>query len=92
MEQIVKKKSILDTIGDFFKNIGKKIVSGFKNFGLRFKNGSLGTKMSHFIMGSGNFYHKRYIKGVLYLLIQIGFILIMVLTQKLIKHQLVLKR
>jgi len=63
MEQIVKKKSILDKIGDFFKNTGRKIVSGFKNFGLRFKNGSIGTKMSHFIMGSGNFYHKRYAKG-----------------------------
>jgi len=80
MEQIVKKKSILDKIGDFFKNTGRKIVSGFKNFGLRFKNGSIGTKMSHFIMGSGNFYHKRYAKGALYLLIQIGFILIMVLN------------
>ena len=40
MEQIVKKKSILDKIGDFFKNKEEKLFSGFKNFGLRFKNGS----------------------------------------------------
>lgn len=54
-------------------------VNFFKNFHKRFKEGSLGTKLSHFVMGSGNFYHKQYIKGALYLVLQIAFILFMVL-------------
>ena len=41
------------------------------NFGKRFADGSLGTKLSHFIFGAGNFYHKQYIKGAIFLLLQI---------------------
>lgn len=85
--------SILNTIAqafvNFFKGIGnwffrvyKKIVNGFINFGKRFKDGSIGTKMSHFIMGSGNIYHKRYIKGLIYFSLQILFIAILVLNPK----------
>ena len=69
MESGVKKK--IPVITPF--------INFFKNFHKRFKEGSLGTKLSHFIMGSGNFYHKQYIKGAIYLLLQIGFILFMVL-------------
>ncbi|MFA5719593.1 MAG: sugar ABC transporter permease [Acholeplasmataceae bacterium] len=77
-----KKKNFFLHVGDFFLNIGKGFVNRFVKFGTRFKEGSLGTKMSHFIMGSGNFYHKRITKGIIYLLLQIGFILIMVLNPK----------
>ena len=77
-----KKKNFFLHVGDFFLNIGKGFVNQFVKFGTRFKEGSLGTKMSHFIMGSGNFYHKRITKGIIYLLLQIGFILVMVLNPK----------
>lgn len=55
--------------------LGEKI----SNFGNRFIDGSIGTKLSHFIFGFGNFYHGQIIKGILYLLIQVAIILLMVL-------------
>lgn len=69
MESGVKKK--IPVITPF--------INFFKNFHKRFKEGSLGTKLSHFIMGSGSFYHKQYIKAALYFILQVGFILFMVL-------------
>lgn len=48
-------------------------------FGKRFVDGSIGTKLSHFVFGAGNFYHGQYIKGTLFLLLQVGIILFMVL-------------
>ena len=62
----------LKAIGRFFVNVGKgianffvnlylKCVEFFKEFGRRFVDGSIGTKLSHFIFGAGNFYHKQYI-------------------------------
>ena len=69
MEMVEKKKIPLIT----------PLVNFFKNFHKRFKEGSLGTKLSHFIMGAGNFYHKQYVKGAIYLVLQIAFILFMVL-------------
>ena len=58
-----------------FERIGK----AFSNFGKRFADGSLGTKLSHFIFGAGNFYHKQYIKGLLFLLLQVGILAFMIL-------------
>ena len=58
----------------FFERIGKS----FSNFGKRFADGSLGTKLSHFIFGAGNIYHKQYIKGILFFLIQVAIIAFMV--------------
>jgi len=55
------------------------ILNFFVNFHKRFMDGSIGTKLSHFIMGAGNFYHKQYIKGAIYLLLQVLFVLVMVL-------------
>ncbi len=64
---------------DFFKKIG----TGIKNFGINFakrwKEGSIGTKISHFIMGFGNLYHGQIVKGLIYLAIEVLFILYMVL-------------
>lgn len=56
------------------------MLNFFKTFHQRFVKGSWGTKLSHFIMGSGNFYRKQYIKGALFLLLQVGFILFMVIS------------
>ena len=55
------------------------IGKAFSNFGKRFRDGSIGTKLSHFIFGAGNFYHKQYIKGFLFLALQVAIILFMVL-------------
>lgn len=44
----------------------------------RFTDGSIGTKISHLIFGAGNIYHKQYIKGLLFLLLQIAIIWFMV--------------
>lgn len=78
-------KSIADKlqkIGQAFVGFFKAIGRGFKRFGQRFKNGSIGTKCSYLVMGSGNFYHKRYTKGIMYLLIQTAFVLFFVSSPK----------
>lgn len=66
--------------GMFFVKLYKAIVDGFIRFGKRFLDGSIGTKLSYFIMGAGNFFHKRILKGLIYLFIQIGFFAIMILS------------
>jgi arabinogalactan oligomer/maltooligosaccharide transport system permease protein len=67
------------SIGGFFVSIVKGIRNFFSTFFHRFKNGNAATKVSHLIMGFGNFYHKQFAKGLIYLLLQAGFILLMVL-------------
>ncbi len=56
-----------------------KIKNPFIAFHERFVDGSVGTKLSHFIMGAGNLYHRQIIKGLLYLAMQVLFVLFMVL-------------
>ena len=70
----------LKTFVNRWKRIFCAVGRMFKRFGRRFKDGSVGTKGSHFVMGFGNLYHKQYIKGILFLVIQIVFLLIMVLN------------
>ncbi|MBR0137266.1 MAG: sugar ABC transporter permease [Erysipelotrichaceae bacterium] len=62
------------SIGDFFEPLKEYFV----NFGKRFADGSIGTKLSHFIFGAGNFYHKQYVKGAIFLLLQIAILAVMV--------------
>ena len=57
----------------------QKIKNAFLNFGKRFADGSVGTKLSHFIFGSGNFYHGQIVKGLIFLLLQAGILAIMIL-------------
>ena len=47
-------------------------------FGDAILNGGLGTKLSFVIMGAGNIMHKQIIKGILFLLIEIAYIVFMV--------------
>ena len=68
----------------FFKAIGRGFVNFFVTFGKRFADGSLGTKISHFIMGAGNLYHGQIIKGLIYLALQVLFVLYMVLCPNII--------
>ncbi len=63
-----------------FLNLLQGIKSRFEAFFQRFKSGSLGTKSAHLVMGSGNVYHKQYIKGFIYLSIQVVFISIFLLN------------
>ena len=90
MAEAIKKENFFMRLGkgikNFFVGIGRgvknfflRIGKGCANFHERFVDGSVGTKISHFIMGAGNFSHKQIIKGILFLAIQILFVLFMVL-------------
>ena len=57
----------------------ERIAKSFSDFGKRFVDGSPGTKLSHLIFGAGNFYHKQYLKGLLFLLLQVGILALMIL-------------
>ena len=70
MEATLKKNRI-----DLMKPFRKY----WEKFYKRFADGSLGTKLSYFIFGAGNLYHKQIIKGLLFLVLQIAIILFMVL-------------
>ena len=67
-------------IKNFFVKLGKGTARRFREFHERFVDGSVGTKLSHFIMGSGNFYHKQICKGILFLVFQLLFIAFMALS------------
>jgi len=82
---------ILIFILNFFKNIGigiykviLKIGVGIKNsvvhFATRFRDSSTLTKVSHFIMGFGNMARKQIIKGLLYFVIEVGFLAFMIMS------------
>jgi len=66
-------------IANFFKKIGKTISNFFITLFTMFRSGSIGTKLSFLIFGSGNLFHRQFVKGFIYLLLQIGIILFMVL-------------
>lgn len=68
------------SIGRGFKNFFVGIKNFFVNFGKRFVDGSIGTKLSHFIFGAGNFYHRQYIKGAIFLGLQILFWVFMIMS------------
>ena len=60
-------------IGNFLKKIVFGIGHGFKNYGMRFAKGDIGTKLSYIIMGAGNIFHGQILKGIMYLLIEVGY-------------------
>lgn len=60
-------------------NVFKKIGKGFKNFYDRFVHGSIYTKISYLIMGFGNLARGQIWKGMIFLVCQVGFVLLMVL-------------
>lgn len=75
----------------WFKRFGLKIWNTIKKFGLKikdeavdigttFKDGDWKTKVSFFIFGFGNLCHKQILRGILFLLLEIVFILYMCLT------------
>ncbi|MCL2244743.1 MAG: sugar ABC transporter permease [Treponema sp.] len=79
--------------GSFFTDIGSSVkkaavsicrgfINFFVTFAKRFKDGGFPTKISHLIMGFGNLYHKQFIKGFIYLSLQAGFIMFMILCPR----------
>jgi len=56
------------------------IIKFFKRAIKRFKDASLWTKIGHLIMGFGNFAHKQIVKGLIFLGIEVLFILYLVLS------------
>ena len=56
----------------------ERLANRLSYYGKRFADGSPGTKLSHLIFGAGNFYHKQYAKGLLFLLLQAGILALMI--------------
>lgn len=66
------------SIKNFFVGLGRRIAKFFVNLYKNFRYGNWKTRMSYFIMGFGCLANKQILRGILYLLVQIGFILFMV--------------
>lgn len=71
-------------VGGFFKGIGTGIVSlittiinGFRNYGTTFVKGDLFTKLSYIIFGIGDLSKGKYYKGLIYLLVEVFYIIFM---------------
>jgi arabinogalactan oligomer / maltooligosaccharide transport system permease protein len=62
----------------FVKVVMKVFVIPSIGFYKRFKEGSIQTKITHVIMGFGNFTRKQIAKGLIYLFMQIGLLFILI--------------
>lgn len=78
-------KNAPGAIANFFKALGKAIVSffvgigrGFKNYGVNFVKGDWATKLSYIIFGVGDISKGKYYKGILYFLTEVLYILYMI--------------
>ena len=92
-QHALKKQSVIQhifsSILNAFKRFGYGIYRGLKRFVLgvkrrsiefakRFVDGSIFTKVSHFIMGFGQLARKQITKGIMYFMIQAGFLFLMI--------------
>ena len=86
---VYKLKCFFASIPVFFKNLGIKIWGFLKAFGLAiynffrnivltFVHGSIYTRVSYFIMGFGSFARKQILRGILFLVTEIVFIVYMI--------------
>ena len=66
-------KNIPHKLGGFFKMIG----GGFKEIGRIFVEGDIKTKLSFFIMGFGQFFRRQIGRGIIFLCMEVLFILFM---------------
>ena len=64
-------------IGRFFRNAGIGIANVFRDIFLTFKNGDWKTRTSYVIMGFGNIARGQILRGVLFLLFEVAFIVYM---------------
>jgi len=63
----------------FFKNGGKAIKNEIIDLGVTFKRGNFAVKLSFFIFGLGNIYYGQIMRGILFLLFELIFIVYMAL-------------
>ncbi len=77
--------AIPGAIANFFKAVGKVIVAFFvgignffKDYVANFKVGTLPTKLSYVVMGSGCFLNKQLVKGVAFLVLEVAFFAYMI--------------
>jgi len=86
----LKFTAFFKAIPGWFKNLGIKIwtfmknffwgvVNFFKNLGLTFWHGDWKTKVSYFVMGFGSVMRGQWLRGILFFLFEVVFILYMVL-------------
>ena len=68
-------------IGHFFKKIGLGIAKEFSDIAKTFKDGDWKTKGSFLVMGLGSMARGQVLRGILFLLFEIVFIVYMVLPQ-----------
>ena len=73
-----KFKRLFIKIGLFFKKLFLGIGHWFKELGTTFVHGDWKTKVSYFIMGFGNVTRKQVLRGILFFLFEVIFILYMV--------------
>jgi arabinogalactan oligomer/maltooligosaccharide transport system permease protein len=66
---------IFKAIISFFASIGR----GFKDFALNFRHGDAITKSSHLVLGLGHLCRGQIVRGIIYLLLEVAFVLYMAL-------------
>ena len=71
--------AVFFAIGRFFKRAAQTVVDVFRDIVLTWKNGDYKTRTSYFIMGFGNIARGQILRGVLFLLFEVVFILYMAL-------------
>ena len=69
----------IKSIGRFFVNLGKRIANFFVGMWQMMRQGNWKTRLSFLIMGFGCFAYGQILRGALYLILQIGFIIFMCL-------------
>lgn len=70
-------KAFFVAIGNFFVKFFTGIGAGFKGYGSRFANGDMATKLSYVVMGFGNFTRGQAGKGLIFLALEVLYILYM---------------
>ena len=70
--------SLFCRIGRFFKKIGIAVANFFKLIGSTFVHGDWKTKVSYFILGFGNLFRGQILRGLLFLIFEVGFIFYMI--------------
>ncbi len=72
-------KKIGKAIARFFVDCGVGIKDEFVDIGSTFKRGNIAVKLSFFIFGLGNLYYGQIMRGILFLLFEVIFIVYMIL-------------
>ncbi len=73
-------RRFLLSVGHVFNSVWQKLKNKFNETKERYDDGSIGTKWSHVIMGAGNLHHRQIAKGLIFLLLEIGFLAVMILS------------